>query len=49
MNEEILAFVHTKMSHGQSLVQAVNDAQIEFGLSKTLVYLSIVQAERRAL
>lgn len=49
MNEAILAFVNKKMSTGQSLAQAVHEAEIEFNLSQTLVYLSIIQAERRLM
>ncbi len=49
MNEEILAFVNARIGNGQSLAQAVNEAEVHFGLSQTLVYLSIVQAERRSI
>lgn len=49
MNEAILAFVNKKMSAGQSLAQAVHEAELEFNLSQTLVYLSIIQAERRLM
>ncbi|QLI81673.1 hypothetical protein HZU75_09080 [Chitinibacter fontanus] len=49
MNEAILTFVNKKMSAGQSLAQAVHEAELEFNLSQTLVYLSIIQAERRLM
>jgi hypothetical protein len=49
MNEEILAFVNTRVGNGQSLAEAVYAAKLEFGLSQTLVYLSIIQAERRLM
>ncbi|WP_156129101.1 MULTISPECIES: hypothetical protein [Chitinibacter] len=49
MNEQVQQFVQQRMAQGMNLNQAVNEAKSEFGLSATLVYLSIIQAERRQL
>lgn len=49
MNEEILLFVNQKIKAGKTLAQAVVDAGLQFELSSTLIYLSIIQAERRRM